>query len=164
MSRLESFIRRLDAQRRLIDDAIQAIEGTSGVVLELGLGNGRTYDHLREKLPGRDIYVFERAVAAHPDCIPPDDRLYLGNVIDSLAQAVLDLGPNAVLVHSDIGTGDEAASIAFGKTVLGPALRPILKTGARIVSDQPLLIEGASELTKPGDMDPDRYYIYRYDA
>lgn len=160
MSRLESFIRRLDAQRRLINDAIDAVADIPGIVLELGLGNGRTYDHIREKLPGRDIYVFERAVAAHPDCIPPDDRLYLGNVIDSLAEAVADLGPNAILVHSDIGTGDAAASIAFGKTVLGPALRPILKAGARIVSDQPLCIDGAVELDKPSDMDRKRYYIY----
>ena len=160
MSRLESFIRRLDAQRRLIDDAIAAVGDTPGFVLELGLGNGRTYDHIREKMPGRDIYVFERAVAAHPDCIPPDDRLYLGNVIESLARAVQELGPNAVMVHSDIGTGDEAASIAFGRTVLGPALRPILKAGARIVSDQPLVMDGAIERPKPADMDPDRYYIY----
>ncbi len=50
----------------------------AGPILEVGLGNGRTYDHLRDLFPRRDIYVFERQVAAHPDCVPPDDRLFLG--------------------------------------------------------------------------------------
>ncbi|MFN9941622.1 MAG: class I SAM-dependent methyltransferase, partial [bacterium] len=67
MSRLESFIRRLEAQRRCLDWAAQAIAGYPGAVLELGLGNGRTYDHLRDRLgPARAIYAFDRQLAAHP--------------------------------------------------------------------------------------------------
>ena len=50
-------------------------------------GNGRTYDHLRDLFPGRDIYVFERKVAAHPDCIPADDRLFLGDADQSIPRA-----------------------------------------------------------------------------
>ena len=73
MSRLDSVIRRLQAQRSCIDHAIGLIADNPGPVFEVGLGNGRTYDHLRDLFPGRDIYVFERQVAAHPDCIPPDD-------------------------------------------------------------------------------------------
>ena len=76
MSRLDSFIRRLEAQRACLDHAAELIGGLDGVVLELGLGNGRTYDHLRSLFPGREIYVCERAVAAHPDCVPPEERLY----------------------------------------------------------------------------------------
>ena len=34
-----------------------------GPVLELGLGNGRTFDHLRERLPGRRIVAFDRALS-----------------------------------------------------------------------------------------------------
>src|SRR4051812_41343381 len=45
MTRLDSAIRRLTAQRDLLNWAAQAI-GPTGLVLELGLGNGRTYDHL----------------------------------------------------------------------------------------------------------------------
>ncbi len=80
MSRLDSFIRRLQAQRKCIDLAVELTADLPGAVLELGLGNGRTYDHLRDRMPQRDIYVFERSVAAHPDCIPPADRLFLGDV------------------------------------------------------------------------------------
>ncbi len=60
MSRLDSFIRRLKAQRACLGLAAELIRDVPGPLLELGLGNGRTYDHLREIMPGREIYVFER--------------------------------------------------------------------------------------------------------
>ena len=84
MSRLDSFIRRLEAQRRMLDWAAAAIAGRDGLVLELGLGNGRTYDHLRERLPGRVIHVFERDVSPNPDSMPPADRLVEGDMAQTL--------------------------------------------------------------------------------
>ena len=53
MSRLESMQRRLTAQIDGLNWAAQEIAGVAGDVLELGLGNGRTYDHLRQVLPHR---------------------------------------------------------------------------------------------------------------
>src|SRR5256885_82679 len=79
-----------------------------GPIFEVGLGNGRTYDHLRDLFPGRDIYVFERRVAAHPDCIPPDDRLFLGDADKTIPVAAKKLGAVAALIHTDLGTGDHA--------------------------------------------------------
>ena len=87
MSRLDSFIRRLEAQRACLEYAAGQIRDLPGPVLELGLGNGRTYDHLRELLPEREIFVFERAVNAHPDCIPDPAHLILGDVRATLPQA-----------------------------------------------------------------------------
>ena len=72
MSRLDSFIARMQAQRDCLNSLKPLIDALPGPILEVGLGNGRTYDHLRQLFPGRDIYVFERKVAAHPECIPPD--------------------------------------------------------------------------------------------
>ena len=66
MSRLDSFIRRLEAQRACLNRAAALISGIDGIVLELGLGNGRTYDHLRELFPDRDIYVCERQGCGAP--------------------------------------------------------------------------------------------------
>ncbi len=83
MTRLDSAIRRLTAQRDLLDWAAGEIAPT-GFVLELGLGNGRTYDHLRDRLPGREIYVFERSPAAHPSCTPPEAYLFVGDIFDTL--------------------------------------------------------------------------------
>src|SRR5690349_7049989 len=111
MSRLDSFIRRLEAQRTCLGDAARRVETLTGVVLELGLGNGRTFDHLRETCPGREIYVFDRQVAAHPDCIPAADHLFLGDLTATLKTARQRLGDGAAaLVHVDLGSGDAAAS------------------------------------------------------
>ena len=97
MSRLDSFIRRMQAQRACLDWAAQAIQGRPGCVLELGLGNGRTYDHLRERLPDRDIYVFDRRISAHAGCIPPTEYMFLGEVAEMLPLAAARFGPAAVL-------------------------------------------------------------------
>ena len=65
MSRLDSVIRRLAAQRACLEAAARLIAELPGPVLEVGLGNGRTFDHLREILPGREIFALDRRIAAH---------------------------------------------------------------------------------------------------
>ena len=88
MSRLNSFIRRLEAQRDCLALAARLIADVPGPVLELGLGNGRTFDHLRSLMPDREIFVFDRRVAAHPDCIPDADHMILGDVHTTLPNAL----------------------------------------------------------------------------
>ncbi|MBV8766521.1 MAG: hypothetical protein JO137_09430 [Hyphomicrobiales bacterium] len=102
MSRLDSFIRRMQAQRLLIDHAARAIADLDGPVLELGLGNGRTYHHLREKLPRRRIIAFDIKVTAQPDSIPAAEDLVLGDIKET-ARGFVGIG--AALVHSDLGSG-----------------------------------------------------------
>src|SRR5438094_8813990 len=110
MSRLDSFIRRLEAQRACLNSAAELTRHLDGVVLEMGLGNGRTYDHLRSILPDRPIYVCERQVAAHPDCVPPPDMLLLGDMRQTLPAAQEWLGGRIALAHLDAGSGDSAAN------------------------------------------------------
>jgi hypothetical protein len=160
LSRLDSFIRRLEAQRACLDEAAQLIAGLAGNVLEFGLGNGRTYDHLRERLDGRDIYVFERKVAAHPDCIPPDDRLFLGDFLESLPRAIAKLGSNTVLANLDIGSGDEEASKRLARTML-PFVLQLLKPGGILISDQPVDSADLQALPLPAGIKPGRYFLHR---
>ena len=80
MSRLESTIRRLSAQRDILDEICARLAGMNGPVVELGLGNGRTYDHLRQRLPERRIIAFDRALAAHRSSTPPEGDLVLGEI------------------------------------------------------------------------------------
>ena len=87
MSRLDSFIRRLEAQRDCLDLAALLVRELEGEVLELGLGNGRTYDHLRQLFPNRKIYVCERRVAAHPNCVPPAELDANGSLMSLLIAA-----------------------------------------------------------------------------
>lgn len=159
MSRLDSFIRRLEAQRLCLDTAVEQTAGIPGVVLELGLGNGRTYDHLREICTGREIYVFDRQVAAHPDCVPAPDHLFLGDFTDTLPLARARLGASsAAFVHVDLGSGDEAASQALASSI-APRVAELMAPGARLVSDQPMRAATLSEMPLPAGVKPGRYFV-----
>ena len=160
MSRLDSFIARMQAQRDCLNALKPAIDALPGPILEVGLGNGRTYDHLRDLFPKRDIYVFERMVAAHPDCIPPDDRLFLGEASDSIPRAAAKLGATAALIHTDLGTGDHAANMTMGKW-LGPALDTLAGKGGYILANQPLEVARWQRLPEPAGVPKDRYFLYR---
>ncbi len=160
MSRLDSVIRRLQAQRACLDRAAELIEGKAGPVLELGLGNGRTFDHLRDRLPQRDIYCFDRQIAAHPDCIPDEEHMFLGDLGVTLGRAAEHLGGSAVLAHVDIGSGDEEASRALGVWLAGK-LPALLAPSAIIVSDQPVPNDTWTDLALPQGIAPNRYFMQR---
>jgi hypothetical protein len=161
MSRLDSFIRRLEAQRACLGHAAAQIGGMPGPVLELGLGNGRTYDHLRELLPEREIFVFEREVNAHPDCVPDAGHLILGDVRTTLPQAHRRLPGPAVLAHTDVGTGDAPRNAELAAW-LAAALLPLLAPGAWVVSDQPLRTPTLIAQPAPAGIDPKRYFLYNH--
>ena len=72
MSRLDSMLRRFTAQRDGLNWAAEQIAPISGDALDMGLGNGRTYDHLREILPNRRVWVIDRILQCHPSCVPPE--------------------------------------------------------------------------------------------
>jgi len=160
MSRLDSFIARMQAQRDCLNFLKPAIDRLDGPILEVGLGNGRTYDHLRDLFPGRDIYVFERQVAAHPDCIPPDDRLFLGEAREALPRAARTLGATAALIHTDLGTGDHAANMAMGAW-LGPALDALAGPGGYVLANQSLSVPRWQRQPEPPGVPKDRYFLYR---
>jgi hypothetical protein len=159
MSRLDSFIRRLEAQRACLEYAARQIRDLPGPVLELGLGNGRTYDHLRELLPEREIFVFERTVNAHPDCIPDPAHLILGDVRATLPRARARLAAPAALAHLDVGTGDAARNAELAAW-LSDALPPLLAPGAWLVSDQTLRAPRLIGHPLPAGIAPERYFIY----
>jgi hypothetical protein len=160
VSRLDSFIRRLEAQRACLNRAAELIAGLDGAVVELGLGNGRTYDHLRELFPDRDIYVCERRVAAHPDCIPPDDRLLLGDMFDTLPAARARLGGRVALAHFDAGTGNAAGNLRLAAG-LRPLILPLLCAAAVLATQQPMDGPELQTLPLPDGVAEGRYYLYR---
>lgn len=160
MSRLDSVIARLMAQRACLDHACEAIASLPGPVLELGLGNGRTYDHLRSRLPDRRIFVFERQINAHPDCIPPDEDLFRGDFLEHLPRAMGRLGMPAALVHADVGTGDKQASVALAKSISGPVV-DLMAPGAFLLSDQPFSDGRLETVSLPDGVPPGRYHLNR---
>jgi hypothetical protein len=160
VSRLDSFIRRLEAQRACLDLAANLVRDIDGDVLELGLGNGRTYDHLRELFPDRKIYVCERSVAAHPDCLPPSELLFLGDMRDTLRTARERLASRIAVAHLDPGTGDVAASRALAGEV-APLIVSLLRLEGIVVSEPSLSVAEFSALPLPKGVHPGRYHLYR---
>lgn len=160
MSRLDSFIRRVSAQRDCLNAIAPLVAGVPGPVLEIGLGNGRTYDHLCELLPDREIFVFDRQVAAHPDCIPDDAHMILGDFFETLPDALSRIGAPAALAHADIGTGDAAHNARVG-AALGRILPALMAPDAIIASDQKLDPPGWVRLPLPEGVPAGRYNLYR---
>jgi hypothetical protein len=160
VSRLDSFIRRLEAQRACLDMAAALVRGLDGPVLELGLGNGRTYDHLRELCPDREIFVCERRVAAHPDCIPAAEFLLLGDMRETLPAAHRRLEGRVALAHLDPGTGDVEASRALAWQ-LAPLVVPLLRPGAVLVSEPAIALAELTPLPLPAGVVTGRYHLYR---
>lgn len=160
MSRLDSFIRRLEAQRACLDHAAALIAELPGPVLELGLGNGRTYDHLRHLLPQRAIYVCERRMAAHPACRPPGEFLLLGDMRQTLPAARPRLAERVALAHYDASGADAAANAALIADV-APLLVPLLCAGAIVVSEWAMTAAELAALPLPPGIAPGRYHLYR---
>ena len=160
MSRLDSFIRRLEAQRACLDMAVNLVRDLPGPVLELGLGNGRTYDHLREICPEREIYVFDRQVAAHPACIPPPEFLLLGDIHETIPRAAERFSRTAALVHIDIGSGDQQAN-RRNAAFIAEYLPQLLAAGGVVISDQDAGFGGAQAVDLPEGIKPGRYHLYR---
>lgn len=160
MTRLDSAIRRLTAQRDLLDWAAREIS-PQGFVLEIGLGNGRTYDHLRDRLPGREIYVFERSPAAHPDCYPPEGYLIVGDVFETLPLFTERFGAgSAALVHIDIGSGDEEANRELARR-LSPLLENLLQPGGLLLADRAFDLSGCTDISSKAGVAEGRYFVYR---
>lgn len=161
MSRLDSAIRRLEAQRACLDLAAGMVAGLPGPVVEIGLGNGRTYDHLREILPGREIFVFDRAVDAHPDCRPDEAHMLLGDLADTLPGAAVAIGAPAAFAHCDFGSGVPDRDRETARLVAG-ALPALLAPGAVVASDQPLAAAALDPLPLPDGIAAGRYHLYRH--
>jgi len=164
MSRLDSFIRRLEAQRACINAALSLIEARdlSGPILELGLGNGRTYNHLREKAVGREIFVFDRQLAAHPYSMPPADHFFMGDLFETLPLAAQRLD-KAALAHIDIGSGDDAANKLLTRQI-APLIAAMLSPGGIVLSDQPLACSAFDRLSLPETVPEGRYYMAVFES
>lgn len=160
MSRLESFIRRMQAQRDCINLAAEMIADVPGIVWEFGLGNARSYDHLRETFGDRDVYVFDLEPYAPMEFRPAPERLVVGDVRETVPREVARNHGQVALLHYDVGMGhrpDDLALAAELSKVIPPAIAP----GGIVMGVYELTLEGAEELPLPEGIAPGRYFIYR---
>lgn len=157
MSRLDSFIRRLSAQRDILNAVRAPMAALPGPLLELGLGNGRTYDHLRELFPDRRIVAFDREAKAYSASTPSAENLVLGEIRETIRDF---LGIGAALAHADIGTGHDDLD-AVTLTWLPQAMASVLQPGGIAVSGLPLDHPELLALPVPASVPANRYFLYR---
>ncbi|MBD9371521.1 hypothetical protein IB238_02555 [Rhizobium sp. ARZ01] len=158
MSRLDSFIRRLTAQRDILNHISHDLELPSeGAVMEIGLGNGRTFDHLRECFADRRIVAFDRDCRAHASSIPEAENLVLGEINET--GRAFETG-DAAFVHADIGTGYPDKD-AVTLTWLPQMVAGMLAAGGIAASGLPLEHPALQALKVPESVPENRYFLYR---
>ena len=158
MSRLDSFILRMQAQRDVLNQiADNGWVPADGLILELGLGNGRTYDHLREKFTTQRTLVFDRSGDTHPASIPSIENLVLGDIRETIKRFA---GASAALVHVDIGT-IYADTDAITLTWLPSSIVDVLAPGGLVASGLPLRHQMLEPLQLPSGLGQEHCYLYR---
>jgi len=157
MSRLDSMLRRFTAQRDGLNWAASKVAGLKGDALDMGLGNGRTYDHMREIMADRRVWVMDRILQCHHSCVPPKQDFLQGEAEDSLTK-LAGMGAQIVLSHYDFGFGVKEKDVAEAAR-FSPLISAVMAKGGIIVSGQPLV--GFTALQGPKHIAPDRYYFYQ---
>ncbi|MDR6951012.1 hypothetical protein J2X65_000355 [Ancylobacter sp. 3268] len=159
-SRLEKTLFRLQSQHACLAWAFEEISGRAGPVVELGLGLGRTFDHLRRHLGGRTIYVFDRVNTAYPECQPDPAFLFLGEIEETLPALHQSLEGKVVLANSDLGSFDKESNRRVA-AMSGRLLPSVMAPGGIIMSDLPLNLVGCEQVDLPPGAQQGCYYLYR---
>lgn len=133
VSYLDETIALVQTQIAVLDAATRSLEDRPGPAMDVGLGNGRTYSHLCEKMPDRKIFAFDTSLKAATASIPPADQLILGDIRETMAFALPRMKERAIFVHCDISTGDPTANLAT-EAWLSICLAPVTAVGAVAVS------------------------------
>jgi hypothetical protein len=164
MSRLDKFVDRLLMQRLLLDRACRALNeaggGLPGPVIELGLGNGRTYHHLREKLKRRRIIVFDRDLGAHPASHPAPEDLILGDIRVTGIEHSKRHGATAVLLHADLGNGIKADDLKL-QAWLPHVAYALVQPGGQIITSTEVEHPGLKPEPLPENAPDYEYFVYR---
>lgn len=152
-------ISRLIAQRALLDRAAGEIAGLPGCIFELGLGSGRTFDHLRQIFPDREIFAFDRAISAHPKCIPDGDHMILGEIRETLLFCGPRIPGKPAFIHIDLGSGDPTQDL-ITRSWLSPLIAQWAAPGTAILTDRP--IDGPfEEIARPADSEVSGHRLLR---
>lgn len=157
MSRLDSMMRRLAAQRDGLEWGHAMAADVAGDYLDMGLGNGRTYDHLREIASDRRIWVIDRSLNCHPSCVPPKENFLEGEAEEMLKKLAAQ-GAQIALGHYDFGFGVKEKDVAEAAR-LSPMIAAVMAPGGVLISGQPLV--GFEQVRGPETVAPDRYCFYR---
>lgn len=153
-SRLERMIARLVTQRALLNHVAERVDARPGPILEIGLGKGRTYTHLKKLFPDRRIWAFDFEIHAPAHSQPPAAAVFLGDFRESLQScwATIDAAP--VFMHADIGTESRKADAALARFV-GAVAAEKLSPGGYLLGDRDMAADGLASVAPPDVPLPD---------
>lgn len=137
---LERMIARFVTQRECIDFAARIVNGLPGAVLEIGLGKGRTADHIRQAFQGREIIAFDRSIHCDSDLVPGRQSLYLGDFRETLPRVHGRLGRGAAVAHADIGSGNEEVDAGLVDDI-APMIAALVRQGGIVLSDRSMPLD-----------------------
>lgn len=162
-SNLEQMIERFITQRACLNHAIELVHDLPGPALELGLGKGRTFDHLRTHVRGREIFVFDRGVYAAPALRPDADHFIEGDFLKTLPHAHERIGEPAALVHADIGSDDPVRDDELAAE-LAPLIDALTRAGAVVLSDREMDAPRWTALPLPDGAGEWPYFMWRVEG
>ncbi len=160
--RLSRMIVRLCTQRACLRFAGESVADCPGVILEIGLGKGRTYDFLRRQFPEREIFAFDRILHCPDDVRPDPDRLILGDFLKTLPEQFERMGRTAALAHADIGSDDTKRDARLAAAI-APLIHRLVRPQGLVVTDRAMSMPKWFSLPLPPDAGDWPYYIYRVD-
>ncbi len=136
------------------------MEEIPGPVFELGLGNGRTFDHIRTLLPERKILVFDKKSTLGLKPRPVAENLIIGDVRKTLPEHLAEQSQRAVLIHNDLGNGTEEEGVEMCEW-LSPLVEQSAAPGCVVVTNSALQLNGWRQITIPEPHAWNRYFIYQ---
>ncbi|HEY3918491.1 MAG TPA: class I SAM-dependent methyltransferase [Stellaceae bacterium] len=155
MSALDLLIRRLMSQRSSLERASVLATRLPGPALQIGWGDGIAYDHLREVLRRRELFVFDRTIAA-PDSAPPDaEHRILGDPAETLPQAWERWRREAAIAYLNFPAPARAAA------ELAPLVAPLLRPGAVVIAEATLELPGWEAIPAPEGARDAQEHLYR---
>jgi hypothetical protein len=155
VSALDLLIRRLMSQRASLERAAAMIAQLPGPALQIGWGDGVAYEHLHEILRRRDLFVFDKAIAAPETAPPQPDHRIIGEPSETLPQAWERWRREAAFAYLNFPTPARIAA------ELAPLLAPLLRPGAFVIAETALELPGWEALPASEGARDAREHLYR---
>jgi hypothetical protein len=143
------------SQRASLERAAAMITQLPGPALLIGWGDGNAYDHLHEIMRRRDLFVFDKAIAAPESAPPLPEHRIIGDPAESLPQAWERWRRTAAFAYLNFPAPARAAA------AWAPLLAPLLRPGAIVIAETALELTGWEELPAPEGTRGVREHLYR---
>lgn len=143
------------SQRASLERASVLVTQLPGPALQIGWGDGIAYDHLREVLRRRELFVFDQAIGAADDAPPDGEHRILGDPAETLPQSWERWRREAALAYLSFPAPARAAS------ELAPLVAPLLRPGAVVIAETTLELPGWDAIAAPEGARDAREHLYR---